>query len=52
MYAMVYARHDLAYASKSIHVKSRKATSGSSEVDVTIAARDCETCLGVSKIGD
>ena len=42
MYAIVYSRPDLAYAGirKSVHVKSRKATLGSSEVDIEMSTRD------------
>ena len=52
MYAKVCTRPDLAYAfsNKSVHVKSRKATLGISEVGATISVRDCDTRLDVSKI--
>jgi len=33
-----------------VHVKSKKATLKSSEVDATTSARDCETRLGVLEI--
>jgi len=52
MYAMVCTRPDLAYTISTVRVniKFKKVTLGSSEVDVTISSRDCETRLGVSKI--
>src|SRR3954465_50689 len=48
MYAMVCSRPDLAYAGirKSVHVKSRKATLGGSEVDIQMSTRDCDARLG------
>ena len=49
MYAMVCTRPDLTYR-KLVHVKPRKATLGSSEVNIMISTRDCESRLGVSEI--
>ena len=51
MFAMMCTRPDLAYAdSKSVHVKSRKATLGSSEVGATISARDYKIRLDISEV--
>jgi len=38
--------------SKSVHVKFRKATLRSSEVDAIMSARDSETRFGVLEIGN
>src|SRR5436189_6327098 len=52
MYAMVCSRPDLAYACirKSVHVKSGKRNIGSSEVDIQMSMRDCDTRLGKPRI--